>query len=538
MTTVLIIGGYGTFGLRLVRLLSDSDGLTVLVAGRNIAKAADAIQDIDGPATLIPTRLDRSRPLAPQLGRSVDIVVDAVGPFQAYGKTRDLVFDFCEGVGAAYIDLSDDPAFCAHMINRAEDSTVTVATGWSTFSAVTGAALHALGGGIPISGLVPSPRLPMGRAVIDSVLSYAGKAIPGGTKPSWGLTQVRRSTIAPPGVLPMRNLLFANIATPDTVLIHENAAGYVAPQPEILHRILILMARMVKYRFLPRLTLFGGLIHRAQSLISIGEPRGGLCVEADGGRFDLIGDGDTGPFVPVIPAAALIIALHRGERFANGLLRPGADFPLPRLTPWFDKVGIDYGIRAKPDGSLYVDTLGGAMTDLPDPIQTLHDGGVFTGRAQVSRGRNPLARLIANIFGLPKAGEHALQVSITTDDQGREHWSRTYSGRTMFSLQYAGTGRSENLIIEKFGPIAVQLGLFRDGDVLRYQTRGWSLFGIPLPRMLVPSGDVHEAIDAQGRFRFHVDMIAPSLGRLVHYEGWLAPTDPIHDPDDDHPHSP
>jgi len=95
----------------------------------------------------------------------------------------------------------------------------------------------------------------------------------------------------------------------------------------------------------------------------------------------------------------------------------------------------------------------------------------------------------------------------------------------MFSLQSRGEGRQDGLIIERFGPIAVQLGLSVDGERLRYQTRGWSFLGLPLPRALVPGGDVHEAVDAQGRFTFHVDMIAPGLGRLVRYEGWLDPLD-------------
>lgn len=540
MTTVLIIGGYGTFGQRLVTLLSAQTGLTILVAGRDLAKAKDVIAELrDAAATLIPCAVDRHKPLAPQIDRPVDIVVDAVGPFQSYGPSRDNVLDFCKATGATYIDLSDDPDFCAYIVGKADGAPITVATGWSTFSAVTGAVVHAFGGGVPRSGLVPSPRLPMGRAVIDSVLSYAGCPIAGPTKAptAWGLTQTCRATVAPPGVIPMRNLLFSNIATPDTVLIHADATGYVAPQPEIMHRLLILMARLIKVKLFPRLGLFSGLIHRAQSFIRMGEARGGLFVQANGQRFDLIGDLDTGPFVPAIPAAALITALHKGERFAPGLLRPGADFPLSRLTPWLDSVGIDYGIRTQ-SGSLYDRTLGGALDTLPEPIQRLHAGGSFQGRARVTRGRNPLARIIATLFGLPKAGAHDLDVSITTDAAGVEHWSRTYSGRTMFSRQSAGEDRQAHLIIEQFGPIAVQLAFRCEGQTLRYYTRGWTIFGVPMPRRLTPGGAVFESVDATGRFTFNVDLIAPGLGRLVHYVGWLTPTDPEPGPDADHRHSP
>src|SRR5262249_15834180 len=37
---VLILGGYGTFGGRLARLLADEPALTLLIAGRSHAKAA------------------------------------------------------------------------------------------------------------------------------------------------------------------------------------------------------------------------------------------------------------------------------------------------------------------------------------------------------------------------------------------------------------------------------------------------------------------------------------------------------------------
>ncbi|WP_298918053.1 SDR family oxidoreductase [uncultured Algimonas sp.] len=521
MTRVLVIGGYGTFGRRLVRLLSDMDGLRVLVGGRNPDKAAAIIGTLNGSAVMASQRVDRSKPLAAQVSSPVDIVVDAVGPFQAYGATRDLVFDYCVQVGATYIDLSDDPAFCAHMMDRAVGAPMTVATGWSTFSAVTGAVVHALGGGASRAGIVPNPHQPMGRAVIDSVLSYAGRPIPNGQ----GLTRTLHRTVAPPGARPLRTLLFSNVATPDAVLIHPDATGWVAPQPEWLHRILVGLARLVKWKLFPPLTLFGKPIHAVQSRIHEGEARGGLFVEAKDRSFHLIGEGDTGPDVPVIPAAALIAVIHDGETFAPGLLRPGHDFPLDRLTPWFDRIGLDYGMRGKDlrdaRGSLYARILGKAMADLPEPVCDLHAGGGFIGRAKVQRGRNLFGRLAADLLGLPKAGDHDLRVSITTDDLGRERWSRRYSGREMLSLQERGRGRAKGMMVERFGPIAVQVGLQINGDRLGYRPRGWSVFGVPLPRRFVPSGETYETADAAGRFRFHVDIVAPGLGRLVHYEGWL-----------------
>lgn len=196
------------------------------------------------------------------------------------------------------------------------------------------------------------------------------------------------------------------------------------------------------------------------------------------------------------------------------------------------------GPRTPQPGTLYARTLGRTVADLPGPIRMFHEGGAFTGRAHVTRGQNPLARFIATLFGFPKAGSHDLKISVTTDPQGREHWSRIYSGRTMFSRQYAGAGRAEGCVIEQLGPVAVQTRLTLDEGKLRYRTQGWSLCGIPLPRVLAPGGDVYEAVDTSGRFTFHVDVTVPILGRLVHYEGWLTPKAPTPGQDVDHLHSP
>ena len=519
MTRVLVIGGYGTFGLRLVRLLSRMEGLTVDVAGLSEAKAAEAIADIAGLATLVPVGMDRREPLNP--ARTPDVVVDVVGPFQGYGPASDHVIDYCERVGATYVDLSDDPHFCARMAARAQASPVTVATGWSTFSAVTGAVHHHLAGGTPLrSGIVPSPKLPMGRAVIASVLHYAGEPLPGGAR---GQTRTLRRTVAPPGTLPLRSLLFSNVATPDAVLLDAGATGWTAPQPELLHRGLIAAARLRARRLLPPLLRFLPLIHAAQSVVRLGEARGGLFVEAGARRWDLIGEGDTGPYVPAIPAAALVEAIHAGERFAPGLLRAGPDFGLQRLTPFFDELDIRYGERVEA-GPLYERVLGGGMARLPEPIRDLHRGGRFRGPASVERGRNPLGRLLATLLRLPPSGEHEVDVRIT-EDGGVERWSRTYSGREMLSFQREGEGRAAHTVVERFGPFAVWLALSVEGGGegarLRYTPRGWTALGLRLPRALMPGGDVYEWVDESGRFNFHVDMRAPGFGRLVRYYGSL-----------------
>ena len=57
---LLIVGGYGVFGGRLARLLSDEPRLTLIVAGRSLAKAQAFC------ATTLPGAACEAAPLRPR----------------------------------------------------------------------------------------------------------------------------------------------------------------------------------------------------------------------------------------------------------------------------------------------------------------------------------------------------------------------------------------------------------------------------------------------------------------------------------------
>jgi len=159
-------------------------------------------------------------------------------------------------------------------------------------------------------------------------------------------------------------------------------------------------------------------------------------------------------------------------------------------------------------------------------LQNLHrigEGKTFLGRCKVTRGSNPLSHIVATILRFPKASPDSPVKVVLTKDGDKEVWERFFDGKRMMSTQEAGRGKQSRLVVERFGPIAVHLAiLVQDGQQI-LKTTGWSIFGVPLPRALVPGGEVFEH-DADGRFNFHVDMVAPLIGRLVKYEGWLEET--------------
>ena len=144
------------------------------------------------------------------------------------------------------------------------------------------------------------------------------------------------------------------------------------------------------------------------------------------------------------------------------------------------------------------------------------------GRADIDRGGALLSRLAGALMGFPKAGVDVPVVVNMKARNGGELWRRTFASKSLSSVQREGTGRSEKLLTERFGPLTFGLALVVDGSRLRLIVRRWSVLGIPLPLWLAPRGDSWEH-EEEGRFRFHVEIAHPLTGLIVRYRGWLVP---------------
>ena len=151
-------------------------------------------------------------------------------------------------------------------------------------------------------------------------------------------------------------------------------------------------------------------------------------------------------------------------------------------------------------------------------VRTLHqvcgDSGA-SGEAVVTGGETIFARLIGWIMRFPKAGSHPLHVSFAEHD-GVERWTRRFGDQTFTSELSERNGR----LVERFGALRFSFDLPSDARGLEMHLRAWSLFGMPMPLALAPSGVAREW-EEQGRFRFDVPIALPLVGRIVHYTGWL-----------------
>jgi len=375
-------------------------------------------------------------------------------------------------------------------------------------------------------------------------MSYAGKPIPvienGQNKTAPALVDSRYFTVAAPGSEPLPRMRYSLVELPDQTLFpnkwnHLRELWYgVGTRPQIMLRLLNLSARVVQIRLLPSLLPFKSLAYAAMKLLPFGAHRGGFLMRVGGTNengkatmreWHMVAEGDDGPFIPSMAVAAMVRKRLQGETFKPGAYPALGVITLDEFEAQFEGKQIVAGIRdpLPDDAPVYQHVLGDAWSRLPSQVRELHtdpDGRVFKGRAQVDRGRNPIARLIAAIVGFPKANESVpVEVKFSVKD-GIEHWQRNFDGKPFSSLQKRGTGSFEHLISETFGPLEFGLALVLEDDKMWLKTMGWRAFGIPMPRFLAPSGDAFEHV-VDGKFHFHVEIRHWMTGLIVRYRGWL-----------------
>ena len=371
MRKILIIGGYGRFGARLVRLLADERELELIIAGRSKEKA-EALCGEPAEATLTPLQFDRNLDAAGQIARlQPEVVVDAAGPFQSYGDAPYSVPEAALGAGAHYLDLADAPGFVAGiglLDSLAQEAGRMAISGASSVPALSFAAARTLRPALArvdtyTGGISPSPHARVGLSVIKAIASYAGRPVSiirnGKPCEAFGLMDSMTHNIQFNGVTPLGPRRFSLVDVPDLMLARQIFPGLkalwfgAAPQPELGHAALTAMAWLVRLKLLPSLTPFARLMEPVASHLNWGDQRGGMFIRLTGpdhaGRpaevsWNLIAEGDSGPSIPSIPAAALIKRLLAGQAPKPGARPAHEALELADFEPFFQKLGIRHGV--------------------------------------------------------------------------------------------------------------------------------------------------------------------------------------------------
>ena len=182
-------------------------------------------------------------------------------------------------------------------------------------------------------GIAPSPYAVVGENVIRAIAGYAGQPIrrkrDGVFCSGYPLTEQLRYTIAAPGHVPLHNRIFSLVDVPDLQALaalwpeaDEIWMG-AAPVPQSLHRFLIALAWLVRFRLLPTLSPIAPLMHFATNHIRWGEHRGGMFVEVCGTdasgapltrAWHMLAEGDDGPLIPAMAVEAIVRNALRDAR--------------------------------------------------------------------------------------------------------------------------------------------------------------------------------------------------------------------------------
>jgi saccharopine dehydrogenase-like NADP-dependent oxidoreductase len=540
---ILLIGASGTFGARLARLLAQEKGIALILAGRRRAPLDALAAEIGHNAVAV---LDRAALTADDLRRlAVGLVIDASGPFQLM---EPHVIETAIAAGVHYLDIADGREFVIGVSQfdaAAKAAGVAVISGASSTPALTNAAFdqiikdwqridHLL---VSIS---PSNRQPRGRAVVEAILSATGQKLRIFSDGAWR---------AEYGWGALCRLGFPNVGTRwaslcDTPDLDLMVARY---QPRVGAEFLASLELPVMHlglSFLGRVTRAGvlrsavpltvPLAWMADRLEPFGNDMGGMIAEAKGQDVDgqpiarrwwLAAKGAIGPNVPVLGALALARKIRDGTLGWTGAAPCAGFLTLADFEPDFAALGMETGVDEArfPPLAIFEQALGVAYGRLPSTTQSIHRPdpvALWRGEGTAEHAATALGRITARLFRLPQ-GVRNVPVHVVIDQQvdGAERWARVWPDVTMRSVMKT-PGKGDGRIEEHFGPFSFVLQLQPHPAGIDMMLTGGRLFGIALPRFLLPRITATERAEGT-RHLFNVDIALPLFGRLVRYHGWL-----------------
>jgi hypothetical protein len=401
--------------------------------------------------------------------------------------------------------------------------------------ALSGAVVRKLAEGIgPVRqiqiAISASNRAVAGPSVAAAILSYVGRPVKlwRGRRwaNAWGWQEVRRERFAIAGEAPL-NRWVALAEVPDLDLMPLAVEGRPAVAfragTELGFQVLALwlLSWPVRWGWIASLRPMARWLHKLQRLTAwAGSDRSAMSVTLKADRVErrwtlIAGDGH-GPEIPTMAAELLagdILAgrVPPGAQDASGLLT------LERFEALCNELGIRDEVTEQPVLPVYARAMGSRFLQLPAQVRAMHmvsgDAGA-AGEGNVRRGKG-IAWLIGRVMGFPPAGDHPVHVAFA-EHAGKERWTRDFGGHCFSSeLSQAGQG-----VAERFGPLRFVFDLPSDAAGLRMELRGWTFFGVPMPRLLGPRIAAREWVE-EGRFRFEVGVRMAVIGEVVRYTGWL-----------------
>lgn len=334
MNSVMILGGYGHFGVKIAEALI-RDNIPIIIVGRNQDKLTNTINhlkqkyptaNITGSCFDIYKNLDeRLKELKPF------IVIHTSGPFQNQDYTIPKI---CIENHAHYLDIADAREYVrdiSTLNDLAMRNNVSVISGASSVPGLTSAVIDEYKSTFSELdhlkfGISSGQQTPGGVATTHAILSYTGKKIPtykGAKGKVIGWQGLHRVELPGCG-----KRWQSNCSIPDLDLFPEyydlksiEFSGGV--ESSFLHLSLWCMSWLVRWGMPIRLGKYSNLFYRvAKSFDRFGSDAGGLYIFLSGKdlqgkpkniKWFIIARKNHGLYIPTIPAIVLAKKIFHGE---------------------------------------------------------------------------------------------------------------------------------------------------------------------------------------------------------------------------------
>lgn len=348
---IVVVGGAGNFGARVVRALRADPSIELLVVGRRIVPVP-AAEDVPG----VLLDIDEAGFAQGLKALSPGLVIHCVGPFQGQNYR---VASAALAAGAHYLDLADGRQFISEFAASVNAQAVSVGrvaiAGASTLPALSSAVVDELRVGmsslesIEVT-IAPGQRAPRGKATLEAVFSYLGLPFlvwrKGRWRREWGWMELQETR------LDVGGRLAAACDVPDLELFPARYAGVqtvrfsAALEFGVQHLTLWSLAALRRIGLPFPVARWAVSLNRFAGMFDAGAgEKGGMRVSVVGERSDgsgrmrrtwqLTAPAMDGPEIPCMAAILLARRLARGEAFQSGAHPCMGFLALTEFTPEF-----------------------------------------------------------------------------------------------------------------------------------------------------------------------------------------------------------
>ncbi|MEH6443810.1 MAG: saccharopine dehydrogenase NADP-binding domain-containing protein [Oceanospirillaceae bacterium] len=365
MKSVVVLGGYGNFGKRIVENLATIPNITIYIAGRNGDKSQALINELASncAAQLQSLILDIfSTQFSAQLEIiSPFLVIHTSGPFQEQDYR---VPQACLACGSHYIDLADDRRFVCDISTldqQAKNKGVLLVSGASSVPGLSSAIIDhyktqfSTIGSIDIA-IAPGNKAERGLATVQAILSYTGHPLKVFKDGIWqnvyGWMNSRTNDFG--GIVGKRHL--ANVDVPDLELFpaYYNVKNGVRFQAglelSLLHWVMVGMAYFSKKGMIKNWAPLSKVIMATSNwFLSLGTDKGAMEIRVVGlknkgqshdVKWTLYAPNGNGPYIPTLSTIILARKLLNDEIRISGAKPCVSLLKLNDFSPYFSALSI------------------------------------------------------------------------------------------------------------------------------------------------------------------------------------------------------